>query len=51
MSKKTTGLLTVQCWCQDELVEVTQEDVAQGLTLPCYQKRCKDMDERARRRT
>ena len=37
------------CWCETEVVYVPLEDFDQGLTLPCYQQKCKDIDTQKRK--
>ncbi len=33
-------LLLVQCWCQHDYVWVDSEDVAVGVTYPCWRGAC-----------
>lgn len=41
-------MLRVRCWCERSIVEVSAEDVNNGLTGPCKKLVCQEIDDTQR---
>ena len=40
----TDGFLWTECWCGRCIIEVSELEVREGLTRPCYAAGCTDLD-------